>query len=264
MVSSQNPFFGSARSILAAVAVATGLCLLATAPLQAQEEAAETTITGPQADAILKELKAIRGVLEKIQKQGLAQGAKRPARPTTGTVSVKDRPALGAADAPVTVVEFTDFQCPFCKRFLTTTFPKLKESYIDTGKVRWVLRDMPLGFHKDARKAAQAAHCADDQGKYWEMRDTLFRNNRDLTEPKLHDYAKVTGLDMAEFEACLASDKHLDHIDLDSKDAAAVRITGTPTFVVGKTAEDKVSGRIVVGAQPLAVFQSAIDALIKK
>ena len=111
-------------------------------------------ITRGQADAIVEELKAIRKLLESIDKKGIAQAPQRPKVPPIAKVSVKDSPTLGSADAAVTVVEFTDYQCAYCLRFIQQTFPKLKEQFIDTGKVRWVVRDMPLGFHKNARKAA--------------------------------------------------------------------------------------------------------------
>jgi protein-disulfide isomerase len=178
--------------------------------------------------------------------------------PQTAKVSIKDTASLGSADAPVTVVEFTDYQCPFCLKFIRDTFPKLKEQFVDTGKVRWVIRDMPLGFHKNARKAAQAAHCAGEQGKFWEMRSVLFANAKKLEEENLPGYAEVIGLDGAAFKSCLASDRHLAEIDQSAQDAGTVRITGTPTFVVGKTAGDWVEGDRVVGARDLKTFEQAI------
>ena len=121
----------------------------------------------------------------------LDQGASPSAADTSGTASEK---SLGAADAPVVVVEYGDFQCPYCKRFVETSFPGLKRDYVDTGKVRWVTRDLPLGFHANAHKAAQAAHCAGEQGRYWEMRDTLFRNNLNLAPEQLARYSAPAGI----------------------------------------------------------------------
>ena len=96
-------------------------------------------------------------------------------------VSVADNPILGQHDAPITLIEFSDYQCPFCQRFFQTTFPVLKTEYIDAGKLRYVFRDFPLdSIHPQARKAAEAGHCAGDQGKYWEMHDLLFQNQRAL------------------------------------------------------------------------------------
>jgi protein-disulfide isomerase len=216
------------------------------------------TITRDQADAILGELKEIRRLLENIDKKSVAQAPRRPPVPPTAKVSIKDSESLGSADAPVTVVEFTDYQCPYCLKFVNDTFPKLKTEFVDAGKVRWVIRDMPLGFHKNARKAAQAAHCAGEQGKFWEMRSVLFANAKKLEEENLPKYAQTVGLDSAAFGSCLASDRHLARIDQSARDAGTVRITGTPTFVVGKAASDWVEGSRVVGARDYETFEAQI------
>jgi protein-disulfide isomerase len=227
-------------------------------------EAPSAAITPDQADAIVQELKEIRKLLESIDKKSLAQAPQRPKVPPTAKVSVKDSPVLGSADAPVTVVEFTDYQCTYCLRFIQQTFPKLKEQFIDTGKVRWVVRDMPLGFHKNARKAAQAAHCAGEQDKFWEMRGVLFANARKLEEENLPNYAQTLGLDMAAFDSCLASDRHLAAIDKSAQDAGGVQITGTPTFVVGKANGDWVEGKRVVGARDFKIFEENIRTLLEE
>ena len=182
--------------------------------------------------------------------------------PPTAKVSVKDGQSLGSADAPVTVVEFTDYQCPYCLKFVQETFPKLKEAFIDTGKVHWVIRDMPLGFHQNARKAAQAAHCAGEQGKFWEMRSVLFVNAKQLEAQNLPKYAQVVGLDPAAFDSCLASDRHLAGIDKSIQDAGSVQITGTPTFVVGKAAGEWVDGNRVVGAREYDAFEKSIQEVL--
>jgi protein-disulfide isomerase len=185
--------------------------------------------------------------------------------PKTASVAFsKDNAMLGAADAPVTVVEFTDYQCPFCKRFVQTTFPLLKRDFIDTGQVRWIVRDLPLGFHPNASKAAQAAHCAGDQGKFWEMRDTLFRNNAKLGIGQLPGYAREIGLDGDAFDACLSSDRHQAQIAQDSQEANRIRITGTPSFVIGRTAGESVSGQLVIGAKPASVFTAEIQRVLEK
>jgi protein-disulfide isomerase len=213
-------------------------------------------------DAILEELKAIRLLLEKIEQQGLARAPQRPAKPTTATVSVRDKPAMGSERAPVTVVEFTDYQCPYCLRFARTTFPALKRDYIDTGKVRWVALNLPLKFHRDARKAAQAAHCAGEQGRFWEMRLALFENPQQLAPEHLPGHAAGIGLDVDAFNDCLASDRHLAAIDRDAEDANAVHLTGTPSFIVGKTAADRITGQVIIGAQPVRIFNAAIEKLL--
>lgn len=226
-------------------------------------DTASPAIKQDVADAILLELKEIRRVLEKIEKQG-GQQAQRPAKPTTATVAIDGKPSMGAAGAPVTVVEFADYQCPFCLRFRNTTFPTLKEKYIDTGKVRWVAMNLPLKFHKDARKAAQAALCAKDQDKFWEMRTLLFRNPQKLATEYLPGYAQELSLDVAAFKACINSDRHLVDVDKEAKDANAVRLTGTPSFIIGETASDKISGLVVIGAQPIKVFDTAIQKALSQ
>jgi len=222
----------------------------------------KAAMTRDQADAIVKELREIRKLLERIDKNNVAQAPRRPAVPPTARVSIKGSESLGLDDAPVTVVEFTDYQCPYCLKFVNDTFSRLKEQYVDTGKVRWVVRDMPLGFHANARKAAQAAHCAGEQGRFWEMRGVLFANARQLEAVNLPTYAQDIGLEAAEFDSCLASDRHLAGIDQSSQDAGSAQITGTPTFVIGKATSDWVEGQRVVGARDYKVFEETILKLL--
>jgi len=220
----------------------------------------DAPISQNTADAILKELKEIRRVLEKIEKQGGRAG--KPSRPTSAKVSARGKQSMGAEDAPVTVVEFTDYQCPFCLRFTKTTFPLLKKKYIDTGKVRWVALNLPLAFHKDATKAAQAAHCAGEQDKFWEMREVLFKNPQKLNVTFLPAHAATLNLDIEAFNACLQSTRHLDVIAKEAKDAQSVRLTGTPSFIIGKTTSDVISGPVVIGAQPMNQFDAAINKVL--
>lgn len=238
-------------------------CIHGPASAAPAAKAAVKTIPPDTASAILEELKAIRQVLEKIEQQGRARGAQRPGAPTTAKVSIEGKPALGAKDAPVTVVEFADYQCPFCLRFIRSTFPQLKKNYIDTGKVRWVARNLPLAFHKDARKAAQATQCAADQGKFWEMREKLFNNPRKLAAQYLPGYAAELSLDVEAFKRCIDSNRHLADIDQDAKEANAVRLTGTPSFIIAKTADKEVSGDVVIGARPYADFDRAITKALQ-
>ena len=223
--------------------------------------ASKAPIDQDTADAILKELKEIRRVLEKIEKQG-GRAAQRPGRPTTAKVSAKGKQSMGSKDAPVTVVEFTDYQCPFCLRFTKNTFPSLKKKYIDTGKVRWVALNLPLAFHKDATKAAQAAHCAGEQDKFWEMREVLFQNPQKLNVTYLPAHAATLNLDIEAFNACLQSKRHLDTIAKEAKDAQSVRLTGTPSFIIGKTTGDMIEGPVVIGAQPMNQFDAAISKVL--
>jgi protein-disulfide isomerase len=215
-----------------------------------------------QGEAILEELKQIRQLLERIEKQGGTAAPQRPKRPVSAKVSTTGKPSLGDPQAPVTLVEFTDYECPYCNRFFKTIWPKLVEDYVDTGKMRVVIKDLPLSFHKNARKAAQAAHCAGEQDAFWPMRDTLYRNARKLDADNLPEYAKTLSLDLEAFSTCLDSDRHLEAIDADAAEAKKAKITGTPSFVVGKTTENFIEGALIVGAQPYSVFQSRITAAL--
>ena len=210
-----------------------------------------------QADDILKELKAIHQLLERQQR---AAAQPQPA-PTSDKVKMSVAPgwySLGRDDAPVTVVEFADYQCPFCRKFHSDTFAELKKNYIDTGKVRYVSRDLPLDFHPNAPGAAVAARCAGEQHKFWEMRDMMVVNAADLTTPSLMKYGQQISLDMTAFGACLNDKRYTAAIQKDVADANALGISGTPSFVVGKTAKDEINGVRIVGAVPYSVFDTAI------
>jgi protein-disulfide isomerase len=166
-------------------------------------------------------------------------------------VSIDDDTIKGDSNAPVTIVEFSDFQCPFCARFYTGAYQQIKQQYIDTGKVKFVYRDFPLGNHEYAQKAAEAAECADDQGKYYEMHDKLFETGLlDVANLKLH--ASNLGLDTAKFDECLDSGKYYNEVQKDFKDGQAAGVDGTPQFFI--------NGIRVRGAQPFSAFQQIIEA----
>jgi len=243
--------------------VAGGLCMQFT-PRQVLAAEQASGITQEQADAILQELRSMRELLEQLARQQARPVQAASSKPDTARVYANDRPALGAPDAPVTVVEFTDYECPFCKRFHQTTFKSLKRDYIDTGKVRWVVLDLPLPIHPNAGKTAQAAHCAGEQDKFWEMRAVLFDNAPTPNPESLASYGRQLGLDKQTFEDCLISDRYLSQIGNDSQAAAGNRITGTPTFIIGKSGGDRVEGKRIIGAQSYAVFDSAIRLVLSE
>ena len=223
-------------------------------------------MTRDQADAILNELKSIHQVLLTQQNANAVKVAP-AAAPVSDKVQMKLASgwySIGRDDAPVTLVEFTDYQCPFCRKYQTDTFAELKKNYIDTGKVRFISRDLPLDFHPYAQKAAEAARCAGDQNKYWELRDHMITNSADLSQDAILKMAQSDSLDMASFRACLDADKHKAEIQKDAADAGALGISGTPTFVIGKTAKDEIAGVRIVGAVPYSVFDSTIKDLLAK
>jgi protein-disulfide isomerase len=160
----------------------------------------------------------------------------------------------GAKDAPVTIVEFSDFQCPYCKT-ANATVKQVLDRY--PGKVRLVFRDFPLvSIHPQAPKAHEAARCAAEQGKFWEYHDLLFERSPKMSPPELKQYAKDLKLDAAAFDQCLDSGKHTAAVDKDTQEGLGLGLTGTPSFFI--------NGRQLVGAQPLTAFQKIIDAELKK
>jgi protein-disulfide isomerase len=157
-------------------------------------------------------------------------------------------PSKGASGAPVTIVEFSDFQCPFCSK-AEDTVDKVMKTY--DGKVKLVFRDYPLPFHPQAQKAAEAAHCAGDQGKYWEMHKVLFANQKALEPPALKGYAKELKLDQGKFDKCLDGGEKAKLVDANKKAGEQVGVSGTPAFFV--------NGVMLSGAQPFEEFKSLID-----
>ena len=220
-------------------------------------------ITTEQADGILEELKQIRKLLE--TQQALLE---RSAGQATAADRVVKLPAvetyvLGSQDAPITLVEFTDYQCSFCSRFHTDTYPQLKKDFVDTGKVRFISRDLPLSIHKQAFPAARAARCAGEQDKFWEMRHVLSSNPKNLSESEIGQYAGNLGLDPARFQACMESSKHDTDILRDEADARSIGVTGTPAFILGRSSRgEQFEGVHISGAQPYTVFAAKINKLL--
>jgi len=214
-------------------------------------------ITQQQAEEMLKELRAIRQALERVTPPPPGQAQDKPVR-LNNVVGY----ALGRPDAPLTLVEFTDLQCPYCNRFSTTTFEQLKAAYIDTGKLRFISRDFPLDFHQNAMPAARATRCAGEQGRFWEMRTALVKNFKQLDAAFIASTAQGLKLDMAAFGACASSTKHDAAIAQDMNEGRSVGIEGTPSFVLGRTAAQGLDGVLIVGAQPFGAFDVKIKEML--
>lgn len=173
--------------------------------------------------------------------------------PDTFTVDLKGWPSKGSENAPVVIVEYSDFACPFCKRFHDDTLPQLIQEYIDAGKVRFVYKDFPV---VGGEKAAEAAHCAADQGKYWEYHDMLFANQTEdrgsWGNVSVHEgYAKELGLNVSLFTECFESGKHQEKVALSTRESMENGGTGTPFFLINDNP--------IVGAQPFESFKQIID-----
>jgi protein-disulfide isomerase len=220
---------------------------------------------GDQSAEILKELRQIRQLLERLAAPlgtggvptAPAESKVKLAAPLTGF-------ALGKSDAPLTMIEFTDLQCPFCRQFHTTTFEQLKKEYIDTGKLRYISRDFPLiSLHPLALAAAKAARCASDQRKFWEMRHSILINNPQLVPTSFDTFADQLGLDMTAFKACEADSARFQaELQKDQIDGTAAGVSGTPTFIIGRASATELDGVRVVGAQPYSVLNEKLHSLL--
>ena len=225
-------------------------------PVAANQDAG---ITRQQADQILNELRQIRQLLE--QQRAAQPPAAQPPKVSRATLNLDGVAMLGSKDAPLTIVEYTDYQCPFCQRFHVAAFPELKKDYIDTGKVRFYSRDLPLEFHPNAMRAAMAARCADDQGQFWKLRDLMGANPDKLDMDHIVAFATDLKLDTKTFRGCVESEKYKNAIQTSVLEAMKVGAQGTPTFVIGKSTANGVEGDVIEGAMPFSMFDQKLKEI---
>ena len=239
------------------------LACLALAGVAGCSVQAGSGITREQGDAIIAELKEIRRTLGDQQKAKVAKGETDESGASVVAVSDSDRQNLGAVTATLTLVEFTDYQCPFCKRFHDRSWPELKAKYVDTGKVRYVVRDLPLEIHSAAMPAAIAARCAGEQGKFWPVHEALFNSQEPLSPEMIRKTVAGFGVAQPAYEKCVADPQTRAGINADIAEAESIGINGTPGFVLGSKKGGKLVGTLILGSQPTDVFTSRIDALLK-
>jgi protein-disulfide isomerase len=214
-------------------------------------------------EQIQKDLEEIKKLLQQGAKAAPSRTAFKPTDMQLGDVAVK-----GESTAPVTLVEFSDYHCPYCKRHATTVLTQLQKNYIDTGKLRFVMREFPIpNLHPRAYAASVAVLCAGDQGDYWGMHDALFIDQKAKQDEDFKAMADTIGLDATAFDVCLTSKKFDEQIKADQAEGQKLGISGTPSFVVGLT-DPKDSSTVhltkfIRGAQPYNSFATAIDELLK-
>jgi protein-disulfide isomerase len=232
--------------------------------------------------AIGKDLQEIKNLIQGMQRPPAAQGGSACNPSACGTsaqappavfkeaiIDVKGAPIRGDVNAKLILVEFTDYECPYCQRYASASQPKITKEYIDTGKIRQVFMDFPLGMHKMAPKAAEAGLCAQDQGKFWEMSDKMFENpNKNaaawLAPENLLKLAEGFGLDMTTFKTCLDSGKHAEDVKKRSAEAGKAGRTGAPAFYLGYMMPDGTvkATKQIKGAVPFETFKAAIDEML--
>jgi len=219
-------------------------------------------------DALKQEQAAIRKEIAEIKEllRGRVASPQASGAPNDVLVAVQRAPALGQGSARVTIVEFSDYQCPFCRRHSSQVLPEIVKEYVKTGKVRYVFRDFPIAsLHPQAHRLHEAAHCAGDQSRYWEMHDRLFSDPQRIEAKDLVAQARALGLDAPRFERCLADGVHAATVRQGVADGEKARVRGTPTFFLGLTEPNGASirpQRLLVGAQPYPAFKQAIESLL--
>ena len=207
-------------------------------------------------------------VVESLLDQRLAQPNKAQARPIpalTSSLLLQGEPTLGHASAPLTIVEFSDFECSYCRRFHEQVMPQLKRDYIDTGLVRFVHKDLPLPFHPHALPAAAAARCAGEQDRYWDLYSGLFDQQNCLNCKGILAIAAEEKLNITALKACMERESTLAAINANRSEASLHNISATPTFIIGPTRSNgSLDGQIIQGALPWATFQSTIETALRK
>ena len=222
-------------------------------------------LSGPSSTAeLLKDNPKLAELVEQMKKE------EEKGKITAPYEEIVENDAIhGSENAAVTLVEFSDYQCPFCRRHFTQTLPQLEKNFISAGKLKYLFRDFPLSFHADAMGASMAAECARDQkddAMYFKMHDKIFEGQQklgsgtvDIPPVDLRVYAKNLKLNMNDFETCMTTEKFKDEIQKDIVDGSRFGVEGTPGFVVtnGKTS------KLISGAVPYSVFESEINALLQ-
>src|SRR5689334_20084698 len=221
------------------------------------------TIKANQADIE----KAVKELADLARSGGGAQPAGPPS-PESIVLGIDDDPLMGDKKARLVLVEFSDFQCPFCARFVHETLPEIEKDYIKTGKLKYVFRDFPItSAHKDAFKAALAAGCALDQGKFWEMHDRLFENQAAFTVYNLTQSAEAIGLNKEKFQKCLENNEYATEVQNDFAEGLRAGVNQTPIFFLGLTEPNSPKVKVLTvisGAKPYAVFKAAIDSALQQ
>jgi len=220
-----------------------------------------------QIEQLRRDYKALESQLTEMREAFQGRGSPEPDLPANLTISIDGNPSKGGRDAKLTLVEFSDYECPFCAQFFTDTLPRIEQEFISTGKVRYVRRDFPLvSIHQNALKAAEAANCAGKQEKYWEMQGRLFANQNQLGRSELPGHAKAIGLDMGLFEQCFNGGQDAE-IRRDVEEGLKAGVQGTPTIFLGVRDGDSQSIKVlkrIVGAQPYGEFKEAIESILNQ
>jgi protein-disulfide isomerase len=249
--------------------VKTVMCAIVLLPLSVS---AQEWVT----EEVLKQLAEIRQELVQVKEElrEIKSGINKPAviaRPSAlqplanKEVSILGAPVMGDEKAQIAIVEFSDYECPFCRRHFTQTFPELKKNYVDTGKIKYVMKQYPLGFHAKAKGASIAALCAEQQqsGSYWNVHSAIFNGKTKLSREAYLTLAKELTLNTEKYSSCLDDPKMSAQVDKDIAEGTSVGVSGTPAFLIGKIENGKViNAQLISGARPYTAFTQVVDRLL--
>jgi len=250
------------------IAAALGLASLPQAQAQARNDKPKPTEATLQQQIddlkagqqqILKEVQEIKKILQSFQE------AAAPQTPSEISLPISGEPFKGSPAARVAIIEYSDYQCPFCGEYSREVFPRLDSDYVKSGKIRYYFRDLPLSSHPQALQAAQASRCAGEQGKFWEMHERLFANQNALAADALKQHAGALGLDAARFDECLSSGKYRSAVARSLASAERLRIDGTPAFLIGlldANGEVVKVNQVMLGAKTYEEFKALLDGAL--
>ena len=214
---------------------------------------------------LLSQIKELRERLNQVAER--KEFPTKPDGPQMFSINVRGEPFRGFANAKVAIMEYSDFECSFCGKYVRELYPRIDETYIKTGKIKYFFRDLPAPDHSNSALAAQAARCAGDQGKFWQMHDLLFAAQPALSETNLVSYAESLGLDMPKFTACFSGANYADAIRQSSAGARSMGLHGTPSFLTGLMSDDGNFLRttnVIVGIESFDELKASVDQLLAK
>jgi protein-disulfide isomerase len=220
-----------------------------------------------QINELRQDIKGVKSDIAELDKKVSAlQGGGRAAKSNAPSKIKFDKSnVLGSAKATVAIVEFTDYQCPFCARHANEVLPNIKKQLVDTGKVQYKVMNAPLSFHDKAKGAAIATLCAGEQGAYWPMHDVLFTKQRELGDALYKSTATDLKLNTAKFDTCLQEANTAKAVDDTTAYANSINVNGTPSFFIGKISGDEVVDVVQLeGARPYNAFSQGVEQLLKK
>lgn len=257
--------------MLTRLATVSFVALISLSPPQQQGQADEIAALKRQVqelrqqqDQMQRELTAIKNFLQSLLRP---QGGPETPDLVGASIPTANEPTMGSSSAKVTVMEISDYHCPFCRRQAQQVFPQLVNEYVNTGKVQFVFVDYPIAqLHPEAARTHVAANCAGEQGKYWEMHTSLFNNPAARDDAALVGQAKGVGVDVNAFQSCLASGRHTAGIQASVARMEQLGISGTPMTVIGLTPAPGQPLKVlkyVYGAQPYSAFKEAIDSVMQ-